>query len=121
MRSLVIALVLGVSLTAAAAARFAPGQTAPSDPRVPRPMVIHGPTPGAAVLRDVSDIRDEIDRGRDAGALSKQEARQLRRESRTIGVLAERYGRDGLSDAEKTELETRALYLRDAVNVARTR
>ena len=122
MRHLMAAALIAIvsPLAAPAVAQFMPGPPAPRAPRVPGPLVGHASIPSPDVWRDIGDVRDRIDRGRDAGTLSRQEARQLRREARMIGVLAERYGRDGLSDAERTELEARMLYLRDAVNVART-
>jgi hypothetical protein len=120
MRSFVItALAAITSLAAPAGAQFAPGPTAPSDPRPRAPMVVRDATATIGVWRDIGDIRDRIDRGRESGAISKREARQLRREARLIDALGQRYADDGLSDSERRELDARALYLRDAVGVAR--
>jgi hypothetical protein len=71
--------------------------------------------PGPGIGRDLHDIRQRVDRARDSGAISGREARQLDREARRIGRLADLYGRDGLSASELAELQARAAYLRDAV------
>lgn len=71
-------------------------------------------TPGPGYGGQLDEARDRIRAARKAGIISKHEARQLRREADVIERHAELYGRDGLSDAERTELETRALYLGDA-------
>ena len=72
--------------------------------------------PGPAISRDLRDIDNRLERRRDAGALTKSEVRRLRREQRVIRSLARRYRRDGLSESERSELDARARYLRDAVN-----
>ena len=72
------------------------------DGRLPRP------SPGA----EVRDIRGRVGDARDAGAISRREARQLDRQARAIGGLARRYGRDGLSFSEAREIEARSLALR---------
>jgi hypothetical protein len=69
--------------------------------------------------REVRDIRGHIEDGRQSGQLSRSEARQLRREARRLGYAGRRYGRDGLSASERSELQSRALALRAAVNAAR--
>ena len=123
MRSPAVPLALLLTaLGAPVAAQFAPGPTAPRDPRLPGPSIIRDVRPSPGVWRDLRDIRDRIESGRDAGTLSKREARALRREARQIESLGERYGRDGLlSESELKELDARALYLRDAVGAARAR
>ena len=72
--------------------------------------------PGPGIGREVDDLEDRIDRARDSGALTRREARRLDREARAIGRLERRYGRDGLSQSERAELENRARYLRDSIN-----
>ena len=73
-----------------------------------------GTLPGSGPLpdRELRKTRDLINEGRDRGELSKDEAKALRREARQIDALADRYGRDGLSDPERRELETRLQLLR---------
>lgn len=71
--------------------------------------------PGPGVGRQLRDIGKRIERGRDSGRLSDREARRLEREARALGRLARLYGRDGLSAAERAELENRTHYLRDSV------
>jgi len=72
--------------------------------------------PGPGIGREVRDLESRIESARERGALSKGEARRLEREARAIGRLARLYGRDGLSPAERSELENRSNYLRDAVS-----
>ncbi len=76
---------------------------------------------GSTFGHDLRETRERISRGRDDGALSKREARGLRREASQISSLAERYGRDGLSDSERRELEMRAQVLRDLTAAQRLR
>jgi len=69
---------------------------------------------------DTAHVRDAIDRGRDSGQLSRREARRLRREANQIDMLADRYGSDGMSDAEARELATRERVLGAQVSAQRT-
>jgi hypothetical protein len=69
--------------------------------------------------RELRDIRGDIENARESGQLSRAEARQLRRDARRLGFAGRRYGRDGLSASERSELQARALALRAAVNAAR--
>ncbi|RIV76016.1 hypothetical protein D2V04_01735 [Pelagerythrobacter aerophilus] len=82
---------------------------------------IADPSTNPAIGRELRETRERIDRGRESGDLSKREARALRRENRQIGVLADRYGRDGISDAEYRELEMRARVLQSQVEAQRIR
>lgn len=70
--------------------------------------------------RDLGDIRERIEDGRSERSLTRREARKLKREATYIGVLTERFGSDGLSDAERRELDVRTHALRDQVGVRRT-
>lgn len=63
--------------------------------------------------RELRDVDEQIDNLRGQGAVSKREARSLRRQSGQLSDLADRYGADGLSSDEKRELETRTQLLRD--------
>ncbi|WP_260583208.1 hypothetical protein [Sphingopyxis sp. PET50] len=67
---------------------------------------------GPSIGSDLLDLRDRIDARRETGDLSKREARALRREARQIEALTERYGRDGLSDSERREIDMRTQALR---------
>ncbi|HYJ83287.1 MAG TPA: hypothetical protein VEW26_10660 [Allosphingosinicella sp.] len=80
------------------------------------PFLADSRLPGPAIHREVSDLEGRIERARESGALSRNEARRLEREARAIGRLARLWGRDGLSPSERAELDNRAAYLRDAVN-----
>lgn len=99
------------------------GQTpiwrSPADTRLPDMLVTVRPDAGG-VGREVRDIRGRIGDGRESGDLSRRDARRLTREARYLGRLGERYGRDGLSDAERRELDIRARVLRDRVDARRT-
>ncbi|MFL6843393.1 MAG: hypothetical protein ACJ8ER_00750 [Allosphingosinicella sp.] len=89
------------------------------DPVPPsNPFLEDSRLPGPGVGRDLRDIHRKVERARGSGLVSRSEARQLKREERAIGRLAERYGRDGLSPSERAELEIRARILRDNVNRA---
>jgi hypothetical protein len=107
-------LVIATSTAAPAGARIAGKHPRPEVP-VANPFPEHRPA-GPSVGSDVRDIRKRVERARDNGVISRREARQLKREARLIGGLERRYGRDGLSQSERKELEARASYLRDAVN-----
>lgn len=68
--------------------------------------------PGPGIGREVAQLRENIRRARDGGRLSRRDARRLDREARRIAHAAARYGRDGLSVAERTELDARTAALR---------
>ena len=67
---------------------------------------------GAQASRELDRARSDIKRRRDSGELTRGEARQLRREARRIEAMSQRYGRDGLSEFERRELEIRVNELR---------
>lgn len=113
MRSALVPLALLVAMPASA--QFAPTGRPPVE-RPLSPIAVDGRMPGPAPWREVRDVRERIDRGRDSGALSKREARRLKREAGRIDALASRYGRDGLSGTERRELEARGHILRDQVD-----
>jgi hypothetical protein len=76
-----------------------------ADSRLPRPRI----------RSELRNVDERIDDARDSGRISPREARAYRREARAIASLARRYGRDGLSPSEASELEFRAQALRSAV------
>lgn len=113
-------LVLAFAVAAPVQAGIAPSRRS-AEPAVQRdPFLGSGRIEGPGIYRDVGDIRDRIDDGRESGALSRREARRLDRQARSLAHTAQRYGRDGLSASEARELEARARYLRDAVNAQRS-
>lgn len=63
--------------------------------------------------RELRDVGRRAERARERGDLSRREARAIQRERRMIETLGERYARDGLSDSEYYELQTRTFALRD--------
>lgn len=107
-----LAAFLAFALPAAAHAQFVPRSLPPGE-RNPG-ISDMGTLPGSGPLpdRELRKARDLINEGRDRGELSKGEAKALRREARQIDALADRYGREGLSDPERRELETRLQLLR---------
>lgn len=82
----------------------------------PSPFLPDSSIPAPPIRRDIGDVRERIDRAYDAGRLTRREARALEREARLIARLARRYGRDGLSRSERSELDTRTAVLRARVN-----
>lgn len=94
-----------------AQAQFMP-RTPPSGDRMPGISDMGTQPSNPALSHDLRETRQRISRGRADGELSKREARSLRREARQISTLGERYGRDGLSDSEARELETRVQILK---------
>ena len=111
-------LLLALAVAAPAQADIAPRRN--PEPVAKRDLFKgNGRVPGPGIYRDVDDIRDRIDDGRDSGALTRREARHLDRQARGLSWRARLYGRDGLSESEARELQARANYLRDAVSVQR--
>ncbi len=85
----------------------------PQEPvRPASPFIGDSRLPGPSIGRDLQNVRSQVERARSSGELSTKEARRLNREARQIGRLGRRYGRDDLSEAERSELEARAHYLR---------
>ena len=78
----------------------------------PRPAL-----PGVA--RELHQVDRSIRDARDADKLSRKEARELRRESRRIAALEERYARDGLSESERAGLLARIEALRSIASARR--
>lgn len=70
--------------------------------------------------RQLARARDDIDRRRERGELTRSEARQLRRQLGRIRATANWYGRDGFSAAELGALELRANELRNRTATGRT-
>lgn len=66
--------------------------------------------------RDVDRVQDRIEDAHDARQLTRAEARGYNREARVIDNLRDRYSRDGLSDAESRDLQTRILALESLVS-----
>lgn len=109
MRHLLIA-VLAIATPAAAQIRDPVGSKAGWP--VPRPAL-----PGVA--RELHQVDRSIRDARDADKLSRKEARQLRRESRRIAALEDRYARDGLSESERAALQARIEALRSIASARR--
>lgn len=72
------------------------------------------------MVRETRQIRQDIRNGLDSGQLTRREARQLRREAYQIDRLEGRFGRNGLSGAERAELAVRRQLLRDTVIAKRS-
>ena len=109
-----VPLVLCFIIAMPAAARFAPMPPS-GEQRPPRLFGGDSSLPGPSTGRELRDVRRRVDRARDGGIISRRQARQLHREVRTVSRLERRYGRDGLSSAERAELQTRTQLLREAI------
>lgn len=84
---------------------------------------VRWPAPSPAlpgVARELGQAERSIRDGRASGQLSRREVRALRRESRQIAVLEERYARGGLSESERAELESRVAALRSITGAKRS-
>lgn len=103
-------------LAAPAAGQIAGRPVYDSVPRVDRLGPADSRLPPPRVRNELRDVRDRIDDARDSGRISRREARAYRREARAIGALARRYGADGLSPSEVTELRFRAQVLHSALS-----
>ncbi len=103
-----------------ATAQFVP-RSPPNEGRPPATSPPSSAIPAPGVRRDLADIRARIDDGRDAGTLSRREARLYRRDAALVGTLADHYGQDRFSTSERAELDTRAAVLREQVNLQRLR
>lgn len=112
----IIPVLLLLSLPGVASAQIAPPGRDASSP--PTPVTIK-PGPGGSYDRQVA--RDEIKDGRRSGTLTKSQARQLRREADRGDALASRYGRDGLSDSERRDLDMQGQALRSIIQGERSR
>lgn len=89
-----------------------PGPDRNAEPRRARGEVSLG---DGYYRRQLSRARQDVDRRRERGELTRGEARQLRREIGRIHAAAGWYGRDGFSAAELGALELRASELRSRV------
>jgi hypothetical protein len=85
------------------------------------PAPVHalpGIGPSAKEVGQLSrQVRTEIHTLRQTGALSRDDAKALRREARRIEYLQSRYAEDGLSESELTELRNRLEALRSITYV----
>lgn len=73
------------------------------------------------VARELHEVDRKIRRGRDAGQLSRQEARRARQAGAAIGAAADRLGADGLDMGEARDLELQARALQSLVDAQRFR
>jgi hypothetical protein len=96
----------------------ATAQFAPRQPQRPS-GIVYQPSRDPGITREIRSIGREVDEGRAAGQLSRRDERRLERGERLLHRLHHRYARDGLSDSERRELETRAQLLRQEVNRGR--
>jgi hypothetical protein len=103
-------------LAAPAAAQIAGRPVYDPVPRTDRLGAVESRIAVPGVLDGRRGLRDRIDEARDSRRISRGEARAYRREARAIGVLARRFGRDGLSPSEVTELRFRVQVLDSALS-----
>ena len=113
-RALVASLVALPALSTPAGAQFVPRPNYPpvaaADPFLPDSRL-----PGPGVWQEVGFLHARIDRAREAGLISRREARRLSRQADRIADRAFIYGRDGLSSSERVELESRARAVDSAI------
>ncbi len=75
---------------------------------------------GPSIERQVDRIRQDIRNGRETGQLSKREAKNLRRTAGNIDLRAGMYAQNGLTDSERSFLDSNAAALRSRVVVQRS-
>lgn len=90
-------------------------------PPAPQPDRVTGISGIGPYLTEMHETRSHIDDARDAGQLSKRQARALRKEARQTDALARRYASDGVSPSEARELDMRARALDSLAGAARGR
>ena len=116
-RALFFSLIALLALPAPAGAQFVPRHTYPpvatADPFLPDSRL-----PGPGVWREVGFLHDRIDRARDAGLITRREARRFSRQANRIADRAFTYGRDGLSSSEQAELQSRTRAVESAISQA---
>jgi hypothetical protein len=107
MRKILISamLVSAVSVAAPAAAQFRGGG--------------HGYGQGANIERQLDQIERQIDRLRDRRLISREEAFRLERRAEQIDRLHDRFARNGLSQYERRDLQSRIQNLRQRVQAER--
>lgn len=110
-----LAILILLPLAAPAAAQIAGRPNYGDVPRVDRLGRDDSRLPRPRVRSELGNVHDRIDDARDSGRISPREARAYRREARAIASLARRYGQDGLSPWEASELEFRAQALRSTI------
>ena len=76
---------------------------------------------GPSIERQVDLMRQDIRNGRKTGQLSKREAKDLRRTAGDIDLRAGMYAQNGLTDSERSFLDSNAAALRSQVVVKRSR
>lgn len=91
---------------------WTPGRTAP-------PIAGNVHVDHAQSALDLRDLRQDISRGRDSGALTRRQARDFRRQAGFIGSLSRRYGRDGTTESERRELDLATRVLAERIGLQR--
>lgn len=109
----------------AAQAQIVAGQVVEGEPPRSDPpvavIVAQPDTYGPRTYDEMRETRRTIEQGRDAGLLTRQQAKGLRKESRRIDALAARYASDGLTYSEARELDMRARALDSIAGAQRGR
>ncbi len=100
-------------------AAMSPGGSPPRQSRLPSIADADTGRSSPSIDREISEARQRIDQGRRNGTLSRREARGLSKEADQIATLRDRYGRNGLSDAQNSELEMRARSLQSLTDAKR--
>lgn len=116
--ALSLSVVLAAAIAAPASARIVGRHDHGPAPSA-NPFIGDSAKPPRGAGRQAYKIGERVRRARDNGLISRQEARRLSREARAIERMAARYGSDGLSQAERSELELRTQALSAAVGRSR--
>jgi hypothetical protein len=86
----------------------------------PNPFLPDSRLPSAGPWEQSRHLRQRIDRAREAGLITRREARQLRRGANVVASHGFAYGLDGFSNSELVELESRMRAIESAIVVAAT-
>lgn len=94
-------------------------RTPPGTERIPSPIEVRVRASDRVVTSDLREACRSIERRRENGKISRREARQLRRAVGRVAGLARRYGQDGLSGSEVSELQLHANAVRSQAEAPR--
>jgi len=106
-------------LLAAPAAAQSGWQPGPSPDRMPGPVGISAGLDDG-IVRERRNVEARIGAARDAGQITRAEARGFRREARANAALGSRLAQDGLSAGDHREIDARSAVLRDRLTVRRS-
>jgi hypothetical protein len=94
-------------------------RTPPGTEHIPNPIEVRVRASDRVVTSDLREARRSIERRHENGEISRREARRLRRAVSRVAGLARRYGQDGLSGSEVSELQLHANVVRSQAEAPR--